>query len=121
MKILVVEDQVIIQRMTAMQLKKAGYEVDTANNGKEALLACRGNRYDFILMDVMMPVMNGLRATKRIRQMETYQNTPIIAFTAMNDKNNIDLCKRMGMNDIVSKSIKRNELLNVINTWLSPK
>jgi len=70
-------------------------------------------------MDIMMTVMNGLRAAKRIRQMEKYRKTPILAMTALKSDKNDDICLKAGMNDILNKPVKSNELLLKIEHWLN--
>ncbi len=118
-KILVAEDDHSSRLMLEALFQKTNYEVDFAVHGNEAISACSKEKYDLILMDVLMPNMNGLDATKVIRQMRNYQKTPIIGTTGLDDKKNIDLCIKAGMNDIVDKPIKLDLLLSLINKLLS--
>jgi CheY-like chemotaxis protein len=117
MHILLAEDQLIIQRVTSAQLKKAGYRVDTADNGAEAISSCKKAKYDLILMDLMMPEVDGFRATQSIRKIKRYQKTPIIAFTALNDRQTIERCLQIGINEVVNKWVKKDELFSIIDHW----
>ncbi len=88
--ILLVEDDELSQRVTAFYLKRYGHEVDIAKNGNEAVSSFRNKKYDLILMDIQMPEMDGLQATREIRRIETgfhiKQHTTIIAITTNPDK-----------------------------------
>src|SRR5665647_1285731 len=84
--ILLVEDNILNQRVVTFSLKKYNHEVVIANNGVEAIERFREHKFDVILMDIMMPVMDGIEATVKIREIESSDNlevrTPIIALTA---------------------------------------
>jgi two-component system, sensor histidine kinase and response regulator len=120
-RILVVEDYAPNQDVVTMHLTNAGHIVDIAENGKEAVQACGKNSYDLILMDVQMPEMNGIDATKIIRTGDSScQNVPIIALTANAEGDTQKSCLQVGMNDVITKPIRRKTLINSINKWLGP-
>jgi len=109
MRILLVEDNAINQKVANKMLKRLGYRADLAANGLEALEALNLRHYDLILMDVQMPEMDGLEATKRIRTMPINQPY-IIAMTAHALKGDRETCMAAGMNDYISKPVKLEEL-----------
>ena len=109
MRILMVEDNAINQKVANKMLKRLGYRADLAANGLEALEALKLRHYDLILMDVQMPDMDGLEATKRIRAMPINQPY-IIAMTAHALKGDRETCMAAGMNDYISKPVKLEEL-----------
>ncbi len=111
--VLLVEDGPSNQLIATAILKKAGYEVTVASNGHEAVEAASMRRFDLILMDLRMPVMDGLEATRRIRDLPGESGrVPVIALTANAFKEDIEQCHAAGMNDFVSKPINRNLLLD---------
>ena len=119
MKILYVDDDNINQEMITLMLCQKGFEIETASNGQEAVEAVRNGAYDLVLMDVQMPVMDGIEATKIIRSWEEgNHSTPIIALTASDMVSNIHECVQAGMNDFVSKPFSVQQLLNVIDSIL---
>lgn len=119
MKVLLVEDNELNIEVALMLLEDAGVKADVAKNGKEAVdkfLASKEGDYDLILMDVMMPVMNGYEATKTIRS-STHPlgaTIPIIAQTANAFQDDIKKVKEVGMNTHISKPIDEENLLNVL-------
>jgi len=117
-QILLAEDNIINQKVAIAFIKKTGFKIDIAANGKEALLATRNHNYDLILMDVQMPIMDGLEATREIRKENSPKELPIIAMTANAMKGDREKCLNAGMNDYLSKPIKPAELYNALETWL---
>lgn len=122
LKILLVEDNLLNQRVVTFSLKKYNHEVTIANNGLEAVEMFRENQYDVILMDLMMPVMDGLEATIKIREEEEMNNSdkriPIIAITANTMDNDRDTCISYGMDDFMSKPFdieKLHEIFSELN------
>ena len=107
--ILVVEDNLINQFVIESTVKSWGGTVDIANNGEEALEVLIENKYNIVLMDVQMPIMDGITATKFIRQ-EMKSNIPIIAFTANALKKEMERCLAVGMNDYITKPFQEEEL-----------
>ncbi|KPA14897.1 chemotaxis protein CheY [Candidatus Magnetomorum sp. HK-1] len=117
-KILLTEDNPINQQVI-FEVLSGVYEIDTANNGKEALEALEKSTYDLILMDIQMPVMDGLTAARNIRKNEKYKYLPIIAVTAHAMKGYRELCINAGMNDYITKPVDKNLLHAKINRWIS--
>lgn len=103
--ILLVEDNVLNQKLIFLNLSKYGYVIDIANNGQEALDKVKIRRYNLIIMDLMMPVMDGLESSVRIREFEKDLNysTPIIGLTANTFDADRDKCLAHGMNEYMAK------------------
>lgn len=117
--ILLVEDNAINTKVVVNLLTKAGYQVDTAENGAQALEAVQRKTYDLILMDVQMPVMDGLEATLHIRAREgNARHTPIIAMTAHAFREDIQRCLACGMDDYLAKPLKPHLLYETVSRWL---
>ncbi len=116
LRILLAEDQIINQKIIVQLLAKRGWEVITARNGVEALQKAHDNLFDLILMDVMMPEMNGFDATREIRKDSLGQNgsTPIIALTANAMKGDREQCIEAGMDDYISKPIHLEDVFTII-------
>lgn len=114
LSILLVEDNVLNQRIVTFSLKKYNHVVEIANNGLEALNIFKERKFDVILMDIMMPVMDGLEATMKIREYENENNivdrTPIIAVTANTMDNDREKCISYGMNEFMAKPFDVNKL-----------
>ena len=119
-KILLAEDNFINQKVALRILSEVGYKADAVVNGAEAVKAVEEGNYDVILMDVQMPEMDGMTATKIIRSFKTEKkNIPIIAITAhalMGDK---EKCIEAGMNDYLSKPIRSEILIQKVDKWLN--
>ena len=116
--ILLVEDVEINQELAKLILERAGHRVDIASNGAEALQAIRKHGYDLVLMDVQMPVMDGITATERIRRMDGRRaGVPIVAMTANVLPEQIARFRQAGMNDHVGKPFQAGELLATIGRW----
>ena len=111
LNILVVEDNAVNQKVAQKILEKLGHRVTLAGNGKEAIEIWQAQKFDVILMDVQMPVMDGLEATKEIRRLEAGKtHIPIYALTAHVMESEITKCKQAGMDDHISKPLNFNEL-----------
>jgi CheY-like chemotaxis protein/HPt (histidine-containing phosphotransfer) domain-containing protein len=109
--VLLVEDNPTNQRVAQLFLERAGCDVVLASDGSQALAMLQGRPVDLVLMDLQMPVMDGLEATRRIRATETSgQRLPIVALTASAMKEQIDICKAAGMDDVLAKPIDRAKL-----------
>ena len=102
-RVLLVEDEEINREIAHIVLEEVGMRVDVAVHGKSAVELAQHNRYDAILMDIQMPVMDGLQATRSIRKMDWHKNTPVIAFTANAFTEDRQLCAEAGMNDFIPK------------------
>jgi PAS domain S-box-containing protein len=112
LKILIVEDKPMNQKLATVLLEKEGHKIITAINGKEALEKLKVNVFDLIIMDIHMPEMDGLEATARIRasEDEVVSSIPIIAMTACVMKEDRDMCLRAGMDYYIPKPIDPGEL-----------
>jgi len=123
LRILLVEDNVFNQRIMFHILKNLGFEADVANNGIEAIRAVQTVPYDIVLMDIQMPKMDGIEATKIIRKWEAEKgvthNTPIIAMTAHAMESDREACFQAGMNAYISKPINAEELIGAIRNQLA--
>lgn len=122
LNILLVEDNLLNQRIVTFSLKRFNHEVVIANNGVEALEQFKTKKFDVILMDIMMPVMDGLEATVKIREMENSVNaekrTPIIALTANTMDNDREKCISYGMDEFMAKPFdieKLNSIFEELN------
>ncbi|MFV0173798.1 response regulator [Empedobacter falsenii] len=91
----------------------------TAINGVEAVAVCQENQVDLILMDIQMPEMNGIDATKFIRLINNYQDVPIIAVTAGNVKGEKERCLEVGLTDFLAKPIRENDIVDMMKKWLN--
>jgi CheY-like chemotaxis protein/signal transduction histidine kinase len=118
--ILLVEDNAINQKIIILSLKNIVKNIDIANNGKDALDKFGISKYDLILMDIQMPVINGIVATKKIRELEATSNTqtPIIAITANALSGDKETCLAAGMNDYISKPFQVEVLVNKMKALL---
>lgn len=118
--ILLVEDNEINQEIARDLLEDAGLKVDTANNGAIAIDMLRLKAYDAVLMDVQMPVMDGLTATREIRRIPQFLSLPIIAMTANAMPQDRVRCIEAGMSDYLSKPIDPDLLWKTLHQWLVP-
>lgn len=121
--ILLVEDNPVNQKMATLMLTRAGYQVEVAKHGKEALTVygLAPNQYDLVLMDINMPVMDGFEATEKIRAHERENGLdpiPILALTANVLDDFKHRCKKAGMNDFLTKPIKREVVFSAIQKWV---
>ena len=120
-RILLAEDNVINQKVMLSILSKLDYRTDVAADGLEAVRALERIDYDLVLMDVMMPGMDGFAATAEIRDMASQvlnHDVPIIAVTANALKNDRDACLAAGMNDFLPKPVRKDELAGILKKWL---
>jgi CheY-like chemotaxis protein len=114
LRILVAEDHPINQLFVQMTLERLGYQVVLAENGRQALTACTKSTYDVILMDVQMPEMDGLEATRAIRSQIDSHQPYIIATTASALAEDEQACMQAGMNAYISKPIDLDELMQAL-------
>ncbi|TRZ89100.1 MAG: PAS domain S-box protein [Rhodocyclaceae bacterium] len=120
-RILVVDDEPINREIAQIQLKAAGLEVDTAEDGADAISLAQKTSYAAILMDMQMPNVDGLEATRQIRQMPGYLETPIIAMTANAFAEDKARCLAAGMNDFLIKPFDPDTLFATLLRWLSQR
>lgn len=117
--ILLAEDDEVNQIVISRMLKEKGYTFDLAGNGLEALELHKQKEYDIILMDIQMPLMDGLEAARHIRERETDKHTPIIALTAYALQGDRERFLNLGMDEYLPKPIQMNELFYLINKMTS--
>lgn len=119
--VLLVEDNLINQKIVVLSIQKLVKNIDIANNGKEALDKFGTSKYDIILMDIQMPVMDGIIATKKIREIEqsTNTSTPIIAITANALAGDKEICLAAGMDEYISKPFQVEVLIQKITKLLN--
>jgi CheY-like chemotaxis protein len=116
MRILVAEDDPTIRQMMATLLSRCGFDCHSVDNGRKAVEAWEQGVFDFVFMDVQMPVMDGLAATRSIREKETAKggHVPIIALTAHAMAEDKQQCLDAGMDDYLSKPIDLDLLLSLL-------
>ncbi len=113
-KVLLVEDDLFNQEVSIWLLKQVGFFVDLAQNGIEAVEKAKNNHYDLVLMDIQMPLMNGLDASKAIRKLAGWDNTPILAMSANAFDEDRRHSMEAGMNDHISKPVSSSALYTTL-------
>jgi CheY-like chemotaxis protein len=116
--ILIVEDNPVNQKLIAFLLARAGYSYEVADNGAVALERLEQGRFKLVLMDMMMPVMNGYDATKAIRSNQKLRNLPVIALTANAMKGEDEKCRAVGCSDYLAKPYSKDQILNAISVQI---
>ena len=121
LKILLVEDSMINQRLASFMFKQIGVGCDFASNGQEAAQLYQGKRYDLVLMDLHMPILDGFGASKAIRKTENEASDDhraiIIALSASEPYEIIGKCKECGMDDFLEKPLQENKLRDLITRY----
>ncbi len=121
MKILLVEDNLMNQKVVMFNLKKLNCEITAISNGKKALETFKNNKYDIVLMDIMLPEMNGYEITIEIRKFEKLNEVTnpviIIALTANTYEKDKEKCLSIGMNDYLSKPFSAQQLISAIEKY----
>ncbi len=117
-RVLVAEDNVVNQEVTCELLRSIGIRPELAIDGSHAVRMMRAARYDLVLMDVQMPVMDGLAATREIRAMSDRRDVPIIGFTAGAFQEDLQRCMEAGMNDCLTKPVEAERLFEALRRWL---
>jgi two-component system sensor histidine kinase/response regulator len=119
-RVLVVDDNPSIRDIVRQLLLLARAEVDTAENGLDALHKIRRNAYDLVLMDLQMPVMGGLEATQQIRLDPAFDDLPIVALTAGGFDSDLAQWREQGMSDCLGKPFDYQKMLTVLHRNLTP-
>lgn len=119
-RILLVEDNEINQELAVDILSDAGCHVEVANDGIEAIQKMEKSTFDGVLMDIHMPEMDGLEATRKIRKQERFETIPIIAMTAAAMKEDHEQALAAGMNDFITKPVDVNTMFSTIAKWIKP-
>jgi osomolarity two-component system sensor histidine kinase NIK1 len=121
--ILLVEDNILNQKVIVFNLKKLNYNVIPVDNGKDAIDKFLNTSFDLILMDLMLPVMNGYEITREIRRLEKEKGVeneiPIIAITANVLDNDRDKCFEVGMNEFMTKPFTAEQLIEKIRIFIA--
>jgi CheY-like chemotaxis protein len=120
LRVLLAEDNPVNQRLATVLLRKLGHQVTVVEDGQQALASVERDDYDLVLMDVQMPRVDGLEATRRIRAGGASirnPDVPIVAMTAMAMKGDRERCLEAGMNDYISKPVDRKELSAALARW----
>ena len=122
LRLLLVEDNPTNQKLTVRLLQRRGHQVEVAGNGQEAIGMLEDHRFDMVLMDVQMPVMDGMQATAaiRLREAETGGRVPIVAMTAHAMHGYRDRCLAAGMDGYISKPIQADELFDIVEGQAPP-
>ena len=118
-QVLIVEDNLINQTVIKQFLLRAGALIDVANNGKVALELLETKQYDAVLMDIQLPVLDGLQASQKIRQQDHLKSLPIIGLSAGVFADEVQQCFDHGMNDFISKPINPEKLYQTLVNWIS--
>lgn len=116
-RILIAEDNKTNQMVISAMLKRLGYEFDITNNGQEAITALKSGKYNIVLMDCQMPVLDGISATRKIRENQQFSDLPVIALTAGATESEQKECFAAGMSDFLSKPIKMELLKATLTKW----
>jgi CheY-like chemotaxis protein len=120
-RVLLAEDNKLNQIVAAGTLRKLGYVVDIVDGGTDAVAACRRETYDAVLMDVMMPDLDGYQAAGEIRTEETLQgapHVPIIGVSARAMEGDRDIALTAGFNDYLTKPLREAELRDSLRRWI---
>ncbi len=116
--ILIVEDNPVNRKLISLLLNRAGYSFAVAENGVQALEQLDKDEFKLVLMDMMMPVMNGYEATKAIRMHPKHKVLPVIALTANAMRGEEEKCREAGCNDYIAKPYSKDRILAAIGSLL---
>ena len=117
-KILLVDDSATTLMMEQMVLRGQAYQIVTAKNGREAVAVAAIEKPDLILLDVVMPEMNGFEACRQLRQLDTTRHVPIIMVTTKGEEQNVETGFESGCSDYITKPINGAELLTKVRSYL---
>ncbi|MBE0569609.1 MAG: response regulator [Deltaproteobacteria bacterium] len=119
-KVLIVDDSHMIRRIVGKILKEENFEVLIAENGLMGCEMARKSQPDLVIMDVEMPVMNGIEATRRIRSDSSTTHIPVLIFTSLGSENDIRMAKEAGGSGFLNKPISKEDLRATISSILGP-
>lgn len=118
-KILLVDDDMRNSYALSKYMLEVGFDIDMACNGEEAIeMLTKNTYYELVLMDIMMPIMDGIEATKQIRKMSVYKDLPIIAITAKTMPEDKEKCLQAGASEYLTKPIDFDKLMSILRIWL---
>ena len=120
-RVLLAEDNELNQQVASELLADAGIEVDIAGNGRIAVEQAQASSYDLVLMDMQMPELDGLEATRQLRALPSFVGLPIVAMTANAMQADRERCLEAGMSDFLAKPIEPDELWRVLLKWIKPR
>ncbi len=122
-KILLVEDDSMVVRMYQRKLEKEGFKVSVAFNGEEGLVAIKKERPDLVLLDIMMPKMNGIEMLEKVKADEATKDIPVVILTNLSDRpEDVEKCKKLGAEDYwVKANISLKEIIERIKKILGEK
>lgn len=115
MKFLIVDDSPTMRKVIALALKASGFDYTESENGKDALAKISGDKYDFFIVDVNMPGMNGIDLIKELRKKPDYSQTPIIILTTETENDIREEGTQAGANAWIVKPFQKEDLINLIN------
>lgn len=118
MKVLIADDELRLRKVIALYMSKCGYEIVEAGNGETAVELAKENKPDAIILDVMMPAMTGLEATKKLREMPEFSKTPIVLLTANASEDDIKAGLEAGASKYVTKPFSPKELVETIDNFV---
>lgn len=117
MKFLIIDDSVTMRKVIALALKSINYDYSEAENGEKALELLSNNTYDFFLIDLNMPGMNGIELVKEIKKNPRHAKIPIIILTTEQDEKLKNESKNSGANDWITKPFQKEQLIELINKY----
>lgn len=120
-RVLLAEDNKLNQIVAAGTLQKLGYDVEIVDGGLDAVEACRNSQFDAVLMDIMMPDMDGYQATAEIRSLEARRgdvHTPVIGLSARAMEGDREIALAAGLSDYITKPLREDELKDVLERWI---
>ncbi len=121
MKALVADDVPMIRRLVEYHLKQIGFEIANAADGAEALMLTTSVKYDLIVLDIMMPEIDGLEVLRRVRDGSINKETPVIIMTAFGDSANVKKAVQYGANDFIVKPVEQASFRKRVTDVVGPK
>lgn len=113
-KIIVAEDSSVIQNLTKKILSQLNYEIVAVKNGKQLITKLEKDHYDLVLLDINMPIMNGMDCAKHIRQMEINQDIPLVAITGNANNYTMEDFEAVGINAFIPKPLNYDQLVDTV-------